>query len=393
MATKTALGVGTVLALLLAAEVKAQPDICETLGLSGLTISSDTNCLQITGEVNYEFEWGDYATEANGATGQLADDFDVWNFSASFLPSVTSGGTATRGAYSTETPSNQLVVPGYTFDTSFRGTGIRGDVAGSLSMGGFPITLGGGLELNNAKAESSAANVAFPEGFGIPGVGPVNGAFINAPTDMLHFDFSARRRQLAAYLEAGVPLSEGQLMFADVMAGYRFGGLLGVRGGFFDQHETTQAVTFSPAFGMLADGTSTYETDLTGGFGGVYAGLSLDKNIPLGDGFSLQEMFSVTAGYNMYRLNVRDHIRASGPGGLSLNDTNSFFYTGGIPSVKLDATIGIGTADWMFGINTGLAAGETAQIDYKRLNDGGNPHVNLLPELGYSIGASLLGRY
>lgn len=37
-------------------------DVCDALGLSGLTISSDTNCLQITGEVKYKFVWGDYKT-------------------------------------------------------------------------------------------------------------------------------------------------------------------------------------------------------------------------------------------------------------------------------------------------------------------------------------------
>jgi len=37
-------------------------DVCDNLGLSGLTISSDTNCLQITGEVKYKFIWGDYST-------------------------------------------------------------------------------------------------------------------------------------------------------------------------------------------------------------------------------------------------------------------------------------------------------------------------------------------
>ena len=35
-------------------------DVCDALGLSGLTISSDTNCLQISGGVSYEFKWGDY---------------------------------------------------------------------------------------------------------------------------------------------------------------------------------------------------------------------------------------------------------------------------------------------------------------------------------------------
>lgn len=36
-------------------------DVCDNLGLSGLTISSDTNCLQISGGVEYEFKWGNYA--------------------------------------------------------------------------------------------------------------------------------------------------------------------------------------------------------------------------------------------------------------------------------------------------------------------------------------------
>lgn len=36
-------------------------DVCDELGLSGLTISSDTNCLQISGGVEYEFNWGNFA--------------------------------------------------------------------------------------------------------------------------------------------------------------------------------------------------------------------------------------------------------------------------------------------------------------------------------------------
>src|SRR3954463_1058751 len=40
-------------------------DVCDSLGISGLTISSDTNCLQISGGVSYEFNWGDYRRSAN----------------------------------------------------------------------------------------------------------------------------------------------------------------------------------------------------------------------------------------------------------------------------------------------------------------------------------------
>jgi hypothetical protein len=39
-------------------------DVCDSLGISGLTISSADNCLQITGGVSYEFVWGDYRSES-----------------------------------------------------------------------------------------------------------------------------------------------------------------------------------------------------------------------------------------------------------------------------------------------------------------------------------------
>ena len=35
-------------------------DVCDTLGITGLAISSETNCLQISGEFYYEFHHGDY---------------------------------------------------------------------------------------------------------------------------------------------------------------------------------------------------------------------------------------------------------------------------------------------------------------------------------------------
>lgn len=35
-------------------------DVCDELGLSGLTVSSDSNCLQISSELYYEFHYGDY---------------------------------------------------------------------------------------------------------------------------------------------------------------------------------------------------------------------------------------------------------------------------------------------------------------------------------------------
>lgn len=60
-------------------------DVCDELGISGLTISSDTNCLVITGEVKYNFNWGDYedssetdaTTEEHGTVAWDEDDGDI----------------------------------------------------------------------------------------------------------------------------------------------------------------------------------------------------------------------------------------------------------------------------------------------------------------------------
>ena len=55
-------------------------DVCDDLGLSGLTISSDTNCLQISGSVDYRLRFGNYrnsndvANTYDGSVDPFADD-------------------------------------------------------------------------------------------------------------------------------------------------------------------------------------------------------------------------------------------------------------------------------------------------------------------------------
>jgi len=48
-------------------------DVCDALGVSGLTISSDTDCLQISGEVKFEYDWGDFDVSFPLTTGDLFD--------------------------------------------------------------------------------------------------------------------------------------------------------------------------------------------------------------------------------------------------------------------------------------------------------------------------------
>jgi hypothetical protein len=62
-------------------------DVCDELGLSGLTISSDDNCLVITGNVSFEYNVGDY----NDADSVLDADA-LPNEGADFLQFDRSGG-------------------------------------------------------------------------------------------------------------------------------------------------------------------------------------------------------------------------------------------------------------------------------------------------------------
>ncbi len=79
-------------------------DVCDSLGISGLTISSSTNCLAITGKVAYDFTWGDYEPVI-GATDSLdwESEVEAWvqfvgTASSDFGPAsatIRIGGTTT----------------------------------------------------------------------------------------------------------------------------------------------------------------------------------------------------------------------------------------------------------------------------------------------------------
>jgi hypothetical protein len=59
-------------------QVLTAMNVCDLLGLTGLTVSSDTNCLQISGEVKYEFVWGDYrGSETVALTAGGYDNFTI----------------------------------------------------------------------------------------------------------------------------------------------------------------------------------------------------------------------------------------------------------------------------------------------------------------------------
>lgn len=103
-------------------------DVCDALGLSGLTISSDTNCLQITGEVKYKFVWGDFSTnsatdiEATAGTVNFIEDdgatdwqsrFDAW---IKFVATADSDFGPAKAVLKLKQVSNKQV-SGYTWST------------------------------------------------------------------------------------------------------------------------------------------------------------------------------------------------------------------------------------------------------------------------------------
>jgi hypothetical protein len=54
-------------------------DVCDSLGISGLTLSSSDNCLKISGEVEYTFIWGDYDADHTIIDDlEYAGDVDVF---------------------------------------------------------------------------------------------------------------------------------------------------------------------------------------------------------------------------------------------------------------------------------------------------------------------------
>src|SRR6185295_6891492 len=65
-------------------------DVCDELGLSGLTISSDDNCLVITGGVTFEYSLGSYAPGASVVSYDGVGITDTTRIEDSIAPGLDS---------------------------------------------------------------------------------------------------------------------------------------------------------------------------------------------------------------------------------------------------------------------------------------------------------------
>lgn len=309
------------------------------------------------------------------------------------------GGTVRRGAFATETATlpQTLIVPGYNFDTSYSGYGVTGKLSTELSFGGFSkMLLSGTLGVDYTSARSTDTDVQFLQGFGIPGIDPTPGAYINSPTDMLTFDYWSQKRQSVFSLDAGIPLTGGMNSGpGDMPIEYSIDAFAGFRTGMFTQTERMLATLDTPAFGGNSASTVEYNTTFDGMYYGALGGIGLRAETPLGDsGLFLQKEASLRAGINVYNLAVDDALDADGlGGGLNLHRTSSFDASATVPYLGFDTKIGIGNDKFAASILGGIAYGETANIDYQRLDDGQNPTVDVLPALSYKGGFTVQVRF
>jgi hypothetical protein len=312
---------------------------------------------------------------------------------------TTDTGTIRRGAFSTETATlpQTPIVPGYEFDTNYRGYGVTGTLSTELSFGGFSkVLLGATLGVDYTKAEVSDTNVQFLQGFGIPGVDPTPGVFINSPTDMLTFDYWSEKRQSRFGFDGGLPLMGGVTsMFGGQPVEYSIDGLVGFRTGMFTQTERMLATLDTPAFGPNSGSTVEYNTKFDGMYYGALGGIGLRAETPLGDsGLFLQKEASLKAGVNFYRLGIDDTLEADVLNGtVVLDRSNSFDVSKTVPFVGLETSIGIGNDKFTAAIMGGLSYGETANIDYQRLDDGNNPTVDVVPATAWKAGIRVQARF
>jgi hypothetical protein len=125
-------------------------DVCDSLGISGLTISSSTNCLAITGEVSYNFQWGDYEGAIGGVdTLDWESEVEAWvqfvgTASSDFGPaSATIRLANTNGVVIVDETDPALVVaPPATNPSSVTGDGVVLDRA-FVSIGDTTVITAG----------------------------------------------------------------------------------------------------------------------------------------------------------------------------------------------------------------------------------------------------------
>jgi hypothetical protein len=138
-------------------------DVCNELGLTGLTISSDDNCLQISGSVKFEFIFGDYSDYS------LLSNFDVVNDYPNYNVPVGDGTWDHESSYdawlkfvatanSSFGPASAVIKLDLDGLLAGPATGTGGGWAGDNPISQLYVTIGEGTVITAGKADSLFKN-------------------------------------------------------------------------------------------------------------------------------------------------------------------------------------------------------------------------------------------
>jgi hypothetical protein len=368
-------------------------DLCDSLGLSGLTISSDTNTLQISGRVDYEFQWGDYQPPSaaggpkpnRGTVAGLSDDEPLnyeacgrksyWlnedillsNIRISVNPGIVL--TAPNPYGLLEKFDGEWTTPGYTTDVNYRGFSVGAKVDMLIQYRGMtPFEYSTSIEGGQVTGTGSTGPLTIPgTNAGIP-VGGTIGTTSTNDVDGTTIDI--QRNFFGMGMEARIPMTGGLGSHGDIDYAYTGYFILGDRFGAINE---TQKVNIE-----LNTGTVNYGTTFNGGYFGLYGGVGVDKTIKLpNNDMYIGASLDLTGGFDAHTYSIVDRVDGTAPGLPTAESTNTA--TNFVPTAKLGASVYLGSGNMYFGVNGGISTGLYPQIEADRglSSDDGETGFNL----------------
>jgi hypothetical protein len=417
-------------ALVAAGPARADLDICDRLGLSGLTISSDSDCLQISGEVRYEFQWGDYRGPADRDTGATAfegddDDEDeggldlcdalglsgltissddncltlinhIYFFDprpmVTFTPYFSYTSPVNYPFLSTENPPGTVVNPALNIPLATNGIGLSAGFSTGLDLGGIEA----GIDHSRYFGTGQIQNHPLPFGFGVTTNGINAGVFAAFDTIVRDATTQVSGTHTGLHLLWETPLNYA----GDGITAALSGGI-GPSFLYETQRQETTINTETPIFGAGAASVINYDTDVTtyavgldgqiemsgffplGGADQHFFGDSYDASGPVGPvvrpGDLMMPYYQITGGINPMAIfsSVNDNVDAQGLGGaLNYQSANTFdaqnLFIGG----NVGAELGIVKGNMRISLSGSLQLVPRIIVDRVNSDAGGTP---LLP--------------
>jgi hypothetical protein len=344
MASKLGWVIGLSFGLLPVSNAIADLDVCDSLGLSGLTISADNNCLRIEGGVNYDFDFGERpncptpATNCGGSSLDFGNGMMLSGFRLTTEGGLTFSAPSPLGLLETGSPT--VTTPAYDTDVYYSGFKVGVGLDARLHTDWFtPMDLGVDLSFGQLTGKGNGGSVDFTDGLGVPSVGLIDGAWAPGNQWVSDTDILINRTFGTLDKSAKIPLFGGQHQFGmhdTVYTGY---GIVGSRFGMLRETQDIDIVT--------SQGTVTYDTTLNGGFGGMYLGLGIDKAMLLPNSDLILAMsFFLTGGFDYHHYSITDSVG----GTFAAPSTNTFTSSDTVPTVRIGGDVSVGKNGFQAGI-------------------------------------------